>query len=442
MQIITSNCDESPTEINQFNIGDEVRVQGFVSSIRTMKWGCFVILRCKFGFIQCVFSSEMLQSITISSESYITINGVVKSASLKDLSLCYRNLEIDVKGIIDYSQRVESPPIDLTKQHLDINLDVDFNYRQYSLRHARYRSIFKVKSMISHLYSQFFVNKGFTQIHSPKIVSIGAEGGADVFKLNYFEKNAFLAQSPQFYKQMMVPVFGSVFEIAPVYRAEKHNTSRHVNEYVSLDIETELSSSMYELMEIQIEMLNYVFTELSKRCSYELEYLGVELPTLSEYIVLDFDDAHRLIFEKFGIDHLNSPDLAPEEERLICDYVKKQYDIDFVYIVNYPLSKRPFYTKANPDNPNKSQSFDLLFKGLEISTGGERLSSYDDYVSSMFSKGLDHTQYKEYLDTFKCSMPRHGGFGMGLERLVSTICNLSNVKEASLFPRDRTRITP
>ncbi|HBD96137.1 MAG: aspartate--tRNA(Asn) ligase [Spirochaetes bacterium GWF1_31_7] len=426
-------------------IDSEITITGMVQNSRVTGWGGFIIIRTPNNNIQCVLDRNTLniEPEAIKVEAAIKITGIVKSATIKDISIVPRNIEIHVKTVEILSSPSENPlPVDTTKKELNINLNTNFDKRPLTLRHPRQRAIFRISSTIFNEFGNFLTTNGFTRICSPKIVKTGAEGGANIFKLDYFETNAYLAQSPQFYKQIMIGTFGRVFEEAPVFRAEKHDTSRHLNEYISLDLEMILENGFTDLIQVETKLLKHIFSKLNELCSNELELLGVTVPDIEKIVTIKFDDVHDIIFKEFNKDYRGEKDLAPEEESLICGYAKKNWDTELLFVTHFPTVKRPFYTMDDPDDEGKTLSFDLLFRGMEITTGGQRLNVYDDYLKKMKSFGLNTELFDSYLQSFRYGMPPHGGLGLGLERLTALICGLSNVKEASLFPRDINRLEP
>ena len=377
------------------------------------------------------------------TESALKIKGIVKNSTIKDLSIYPRDIEIQVSNIeVLSTPSISQLPLDTTKKELSANLDTKFDLRPLSLRHPKQRAIFKIASVVYNEFGNFLTDNGFTRISSPKIVFSGAEGGANIFNIDYFNRKAFLAQSPQFYKQMMVGVFGRVFETGPVFRAEKHDTSRHLNEYISLDIEMSLNSGYEELMQIETAVLISIFNKIKTDCKNEVELLGIELPQINKIYAIKFKEIKEIIFNKYKKDYRNEKDLCPEEEALISKFIKEEYGSDFVFVTHYPTEKRPFYAMPDPENPDETRSFDLLYKGLEITTGGQRLNKFVEYETKMNQLGMNISLFESYLQAFKYGMPPHGGLGLGLERLVAQLCNLPNVKEASLFPRDINRLEP
>lgn len=423
--------------------GKEIEITGLLHNFRIMSWGVFIFIRCNNYLIQCIGNKKLFNTEELRKESFIKIKGIFVQANIKNAMINPNNMEIKLSEFsVLNSSEYEALPLEISKNEIKTNLNNLFNYRQLSLRNAKQKAIFTIQSEVEMAFSNALIKLGFTKINSPKIVNIGAEGGSEVFSLKYFEQNAFLTQSPQFYKQMMVPVFGQVFEVNPVFRAERFNSSRHVNEYISLDIEMQLSNSFEELIEVEVFVLNEIFNTLKNNCSHEINLLNIEMPNISNYIVLKFHEVHEIVFKEFGKNYIGENDLSPEEEKLICEYAKNKYNTEFVFVTHYPTSKRPFYAKSCNKNSEETVSFDLLFRGIEITTGGERIHEYKELKEKMESLNMETEFFTEYLETFKYGMPKHGGFGLGLERLVSKICNLENVKEASLFPRDRNRLKP
>ncbi len=424
---------------------NEIEITGMIQNLRVLAWGAFLILRTPVYTIQTVIDKNNINipPETLKVESTVKIKGMVKKAVIKDKAINPRDFEIQVKEInVISAPSVETLPVDTTKKELAINLNTKFDMRPLTLRHPRERAVFKIASVICNEFARYLTSISFTRICSPKIVKSGAEGGANIFELDYFKTKAYLAQSPQFYKQMMVGVFGRVFEIAPVFRAEKHDTSRHLNEYISLDFEMGFLNSFYDIIQVEANALNSIFAKIKETCSNEIELLEIKIPELTKIICIKFDEVHQIILDEYKKDFRKEKDLDPEEERLICEYAKNKWDTEFVFVTHYPTEKRPFYAKEDPEEPSRTLSFDLLFRGLEITTGGQRLHQYDEYINKMKKLGMNIESFDSYLQCFKFGMPPHGGLGLGLERLTSCICGLANVKEASLFPRDINRLEP
>ena len=281
----------------------------------------------------------------------------------------------------------------------------------------------------------------FTEIKTPKIISSGTEGGTNIFELKYFDKTAYLAQSPQFYKQTMVGSgFERVFEIGPVFRAEIHDTIRHLNEYTSLDFEMGFIDNEQDVIDMQEKAIKFIFNTLLTEHKELIEEFNIDIKIPENIPRIHFLEALE-IASKFNVKNMDG-DISPEGERVICDYFEKEKYSSFVYIIGYPVKKRPMYTMPDERLPGYTRSFDLLFKGLEVTTGGQRINDYKMLKDRIKEFGGNPKEFKHYLDIFKYGMPPHGGLGMGLERLTMKFLNLTNVREASLFPRDRNRLIP
>ena len=417
-------------------VNEKVCIQGWIYKIRRLKSITFVIIRDRSSLVQCVLDNKDLNLLDINIESVVSIIGNVKEGknSLNPFEIQVENIEIINKA-------KEELPIEINKENLEVNLDTMLNNRVLSLRHKKINAIFKIHNIIVNSFREFLNSEGFTEINTPKIVKEGAEGGTEVFEIKYFENKAYLAQSPQFYKQMMVGAgFERVFEIGHAYRAEEHNTNRHLNEYVSMDLEMGFIENELDIMEIEERLLKYILESLDKKGKEYLDLLQVELPVINgEIPKIKFKDAINILKENYNKDDLDG-DLDPEAEKLLCEYAKEKLNSDFIFLNNYPRKKRPMYTM--PYGEEETHSFDLLFKGIEITTGGQRIHDYEMLVENMKYKGLNLNNYESYLELFKYGMPKHGGLAIGLERITAKILNLENVREATLITRDRKRLIP
>ena len=420
-------------------VGKTVKMNGAVHNIRDMGEFAFIILRKAEGLVQCVYEEEKTEFDLkdLKEESAVEVTGVI---ALEERAP--QGFELRLTGIRVLSEPAETMPIAINKWKMNTSLETRLSLRPVSLRNVRERAKFKIQEGIVRGFREFLSSQGFTEVHTPKIVSRGAEGGANVFKLNYFNKKAELGQSPQFYKQMMVGVFDRVFEVAPVFRAEKHNTTRHLNEYIGLDFEMGYIDSFEDVMAMETGFLKYTMELLKSEYKKELDMLGIDLPSISQIPQVRFDEAKQLVSEKYNRKIRNPFDLEPEEEVLIGRYFKEEYDSDFVFVTHYPSKKRPFYAMDDPADARFTLSFDLLYKGLEITTGGQRIHDYQMILEKMEKRGMDPEDIKDYLMIFKYGMPPHGGLGIGLERLTMRLLDEQNVRETSLFPRDVTRLEP
>ena len=418
--------------------GMEVKAEGAVHRVRNMGEIVFVVLRQAEGLLQTVFDREGFeQAGDIREGCTVRVEGVLRREERAP-----RGVEIAAESAEILSVPVGPLPLPVDKRKLGASLEARLDHRAISLRNVRERARFRVQEGIVRGFRDFLYSQGFTEIHTPKIGAKGAEGGANIFKLSYFHRPAVLAQSPQFYKQMMVGVFDRVFETGPVFRAEKHNTRRHLNEYTSLDFEMGYIRGMEDVMGMETEMLRYVMEILKREYARELELLDVTVPEIPFIPALRFDEAKCLVSETYGRRARAPFDLEPEEESLIGTYAKETFGSDFVFITHYPSKKRPFYAMDDPQDVRFTLSFDLLYKGMEITTGGQRIHDYRMLTDKMAARGMTDEGMEEYLEAFRCGMPPHGGLGIGLERLTVQLLGEDNVREGCLFPRDMGRLTP
>lgn len=420
--------------------GEVVKINGAVHVIRDMGTVAFVILRKREGLLQCVYEKETAEFDikTIKEAATLEVTGV-----LKQNEKAPNGIEITMQKVEILSEpEAEMMPLAISKWKLNTSLEAKLNYRSIALRNIRERAKFRIQEGLTRAFRDFLYSQEFTEIHTPKIGAKGAEGGANIFKLEYFHRPAVLAQSPQFYKQMMVGVFDRVFETAPVFRAEKHNTKRHLNEYTSLDFEMGYIDGFEDIMAMETGFLQYMVDLLKKDYEKELKILGVTLPNVDKIPTVRFDEAKRKVAEKYGRKIRNPYDLEPEEEALIGQYFKEECDADFVFVTHYPSKKRPFYAMDDPADPTFTLSFDLLYHGLEITTGGQRIHDYNMLLEKIEKRGMTTEGMEQYMDTFKHGMSPHGGLGIGLERLTMKLIGEDNVRETTLFPRDMSRLEP
>ncbi|MDY3917690.1 MAG: aspartate--tRNA(Asn) ligase [Candidatus Limivivens sp.] len=419
--------------------GEAVKVNGTIHTIRDMGEVAFVVLRKRDGLLQCVYEENVTRFDLkdLKEASSVEITGRL----LKE-ERAPQGIEIRIDEIRVLSEPTEPLPLPIAKWKLNTSLEAKLNMRSISLRNLQERAKFRIQEGIVRGFRDFLYGQGFTEIHTPKLGAKSAEGGSNLFKLDYFHRPAVLQQSPQLYKQMMVGVFERVFETGPVFRAEKHNTKRHLNEYTSLDFEMGYIDSFEDLMAMETGFLQYMLALLEKDYKKELEILNVKLPKADQIPAVRFDRAKELVAEKYNRKIRNPFDLEPEEEALIGRYFKEEYDSNFVFITYYPSKKRPFYAMDDPEDSRFTLSFDLLFDGLEITTGGQRIHDYKMLTEKIAAKGMTEEGLEQYLDTFKHGMPPHGGLGIGLERLTMKLLGEDNVRETTLFPRDLSRLEP
>ena len=419
--------------------GTEVKVNGAVHTIRDMGNVAFVILRKRDGLVQCVFEEGVtaFDLKELKEASAVEVLGTIRKEER-----AAHGIEIRLKEIKVLSEPDEPLPLPISKWKLNTSLEAKLNMRPISLRNVRERAKFKIQEGLVRGFRDFLYEQGFTEIHTPKLGAKSAEGGANLFKLEYFHRPAILQQSPQLYKQMMVGVFDRVFETGPVFRAEKHNTKRHLNEYTSLDFEMGYIDGFEDIMAMETGFLQYMIALLKKDYAEELRLLGVTLPNVDKIPTVRFDEAKEKVAEKYHRQIRNPYDLEPEEEALIGQYFKEEYDADFVFVTHYPSKKRPFYAMDDPADPTYTLSFDLLYQGLEITTGGQRIHDYNKLMEKIEKRGMESEGMEQYLSVFNHGMPPHGGLGIGLERLTMKLVGEDNVRETTLFPRDLSRLEP
>ena len=444
MEYVTGVRKKDTMEISELlelgKLGETVKVNGAIHTIRNMGTVAFVILRKREGLLQTVYEegTAEFELKALKEADTIEAEGV-----LEQNEKAPNGIEIRLKKVTILSEpEDEMMPLAISKWKLNTSLEAKLNYRSISLRNIRERAKFKIQEGVVRGFRDFLYGQGFTEIHTPKIGAKGAEGGANIFKLEYFHRPAVLAQSPQFYKQMMVGVFDRVFETAPVFRAEKHNTKRHLNEYTSLDFEMGYIDGFEDVMAMETGYLQYAMALLEKEYQRELKVLGITLPKVDQIPAVKFSDIKEKVAEKYQHKMRNPFDLEPEEEILIGQYAKEEWDSDFVFVTHYPSKKRPFYAMDDPEDTRYTLSFDLLFKGMEITTGGQRIHDYQKLVDKIAARGMEQDGMEQYLATFKHGMPPHGGLGIGLERLTMKLVGEDNVRETTLFPRDLSRLEP
>lgn len=420
-------------------IGETVRIHGSIYKIRKMSDFAFVLLRTKRTVVQCVYAKEFsnFELDELTEESCVVVTAEVIQEERSKVGYELRMIEVEI-----LSTPSEPSPIVINQKKVDTSLENLLDYRPITLRNEKERAIFKLQEGITAGFRQFLMNHGFTEIHSPKIVAEGAEGGANIFKLNYFGKEAYLAQSPQFYKQMMVGVFERVFEIGPVFRAEKHDTSRHLNEYTGVDFEMGYIEDFTEIMQMETAMLKSTIMYLKENYALELALLKLKLPEIKAIPSVKFMEAKQMVAETYNRQIKDFEDFEPEEEKLLCELIQKRTSSEFIFVTHYPSKKRPFYAMENPENTEETLSFDLLFRGLEITTGGQRIHSYEEQLEKMRKRGMDPEHFAGYLMAHKYGLPPHGGLGLGLERFTAKLLGFENVRSATLFPRDINRLMP
>lgn len=415
-------------------VGSSITFCACVHKIRNMGGFSFIILRTGRYILQSVYTSNACEGDfdSLCEGAYVKVTGDVKKEERANY-----DCEITLSSFEILSKPAEEYPLHVSSKKLGCSIETSMDHRSVALRHPEQRAVFKIAEGVVSGFRDFMLSQNFTEIHTPKIVAAGAEGGANIFKLKYFDKDAYLAQSPQFYKQTCVAFFDRVFEIAPVYRAEKHNSTRHLNEYIGLDFEMAFINDMHDVMAMETAMLKYVVNYLSKNYRHELEMLDAKLPVIKDIPSVTFFEALDIL----GKPH-NQFDLDPTDEVKLCKYAKENFDSEFIFVEKFPGLKRPFYAMDSKEDPKLAESFDLLFRGLEITTGGQRIHDYAEQVAKLKRYHVEPEELGAYIDIHRYGMPPHGGLGIGLERLVMKLLGLNNIREASLFPRDIHHLDP
>ena len=414
-------------------VGQRVRVQGWLHAVRRHREFSFVVVRDGWGAVQAI-ATDLSALDGVQLESVVELEGAVRDEPQLELH--------------DVAIRVVSPvtrptPVVLGKKALTAPLASLLEHGVTANRHPTRRAVFRIGAAAMRGFRAALDRDGFVEIQSPKLVELATEGGAGVFAVDYFGRPAFLAQSPQLFKQIMVGVFERVYEVGPVFRAEPHDTARHINQYTSLDVELGFIDSHLDVMAQLTGVLRAMFAEIAASCADELRLLGAALPAVPAVVPqLHFTEAQALVAGALGEHERDQPDLSPEGERWLGRWASEQHGSELLFVVGYPMSKRPFYTHPEPGRPGSSRSFDLLFRGTELVTGGQRLHRHADYVAALAARGMSPAPLAGYLDAFESGMPPHGGFAIGLERLLMQLLGLPNIRLAALFPRDLTRLSP
>ena len=424
------------------HVGERVRVQGWLHTVRRLGGISFLVIRDGWGMLQAVAGDEAelapLAEAGAGAESVIAVEGTLTAAAQAPGGVELRDVRVEVLVPV-----TEPPPVTLGKRELRASLATLLDEAVIANRHPLRRALLRLGAGVMAGFRATLSARDFTEIQSPKLVAAATEGGANVFSVDYFGRAAYLAQSPQFYKQMMVGVFERVFEVGPVFRAEPHDTTRHINEYVSLDAEFGFIESHFTVMALLRDVISGMLATLAEGYAAELALLRVSLPEVPEAVPhLHFAEAQELIFRRHGVDVRGEPDLSPQDERWLGEWARAEHGSDFLYVTGFPMRKRPFYTHPDPARPEYSNSFDLLFRGVELVTGGQRLHRYADYVAALERTGLPYAPFAAYLEAFRYGMPPEGGFAIGLERLLMQLTGVPSVKLATLFPRDINRLTP
>ncbi len=412
-------------------VGETVVLQGWVHNRRDLGGIQFLLLRDRSGAVQCVFENTPLPLF----ESCVEVHGtVVENAKAPG------GLEVHGRTLNIITAATNPPPIEIAKEEWHANPDTLLEYRHVSLRGLKAQATLKTQAELVRAFREYLDGAGFTEIFTPKLVAAGAEGGANLFEVDYYGKRAYLAQSPQLYKQIMVGVYERVYEVAPVYRAELSHTSRHLAEYLSLDVEMGFIEDDSDLMTLGETLLKHMMAQVAERCALQLKRLGAEVPNPDvDFPRIPLLEARELVAKRYG-HNTGGKDLDPEAERLLGRWAQEEHGSDFVFVTHYPQAARPFYTYPTPDG--LTRGLDLIFRGVEIASGGQRIHEYATLVDELLKRAMEPDDFRGYLEVFKHGMPPHGGFAIGTERLTALLLGIPNVRFTRAFPRDGSRLQP
>ena len=428
------------------HVGEVVKMSGWIDVRRDHGKMIFFVLRDRTGRIQSIVLPDAPEVIEVAShvkiQSAVQVEGLVKERPNKNATPgSLDTYELELKSLTVLGSPVEDLPIDVSQVEMGLQLDTLLNNRTIALRNDKIRGIFTMYSELLASYEQAMRGAGFTEIKTPKILEAATEGGANFFKISYFDREAYLAQSPQFYKQAGMSVFERVFEIGTVFRAEPHFTTRHVNEYTGFDAEMGFIEGVEDVMDALEETMYAMFEHIAKHCSAELALHNAEAPARVAVPRIRLTEALEILKKEFDKE-VEDQDIDSEGERMICQYVKEKYGSDMVFLTHYPTHLRPFYSMPSADDPKYTETFDLLFRGVEIASGGQRIHLPEMLEESVKAKGLNPDDFKDYVDIFRFGTPPHGGWGLGSERIIQRLLNLGSIKEAVLYPRDVKRLAP
>lgn len=429
------------------HVGEEVLVKGWVHVRRDHGKLIFIDIRDRGGLMQVVFIPQVSAEAhsvasTLKNEDVVEITGKVNARPEKLINpkIASGTVELEAHAVTVLA-RAETLPFDMSKEVLDVELPTQLDHRALTLRHPSVKAVFKVQATIIDAFREFMKSQDFFEFQAPAITPATAEGGAEVFEIKYFDHKAFLTQSPQLYKQIVMTAYERVFSVNKVFRAEPSVTTRHLTEIVSLDAEMAFINSWTDVRDMAEATVRFILERVGRECGPELALLGATLPTMIPNTpTLSLKEAQEKIFAVTGKDARGEKDLNPEDERAICEIIKNETGSDFVFVYGYPTRKKPFYVYPNPENPEVNEGMDLLCRGIEWLSGGRRINDYAQLREHVKLWDMDESKVKMFLDAFKYGAPPEGGFAFGAERMTMQILGLKNVREACMFPRDLSRI--
>lgn len=425
--------------------GEEVSISGWVDVRRDQGKMVFFDIRDRSGKVQAVVlpNSEAIEiAKTASLESAVRIEGKVNERPEKNRNAKIQNGDIELEVLkLEVIGSAEPLPFDMSLTGFNLDLPTELDHRALTLRHPRLQAIFKVQAVIIDSFREYLKSQDFFEFQAPAIAPATAEGGAEVFEVNYFDKKAYLSQSPQLYKQIVMTAFERVFSVNKVFRAEPSVTTRHLTEIVSLDAEMGFINSWHDVRDMSEETVRYILKQVGEKCAADLELLGATLPVMiAKTPTLSLTEAQEKIKAVKGRDIVGEKDLNPEDERELCEIIKAETGSDFVYVYGYPTKKKPFYVYPNPENPEFNEGMDLLCRGVEWLSGGRRVNDYKQLLQHVKDWNMDENKIAMFLEAFRYGVPPEGGFAFGAERMTMQILELKNIREATMFPRDMSRI--
>lgn len=424
-------------------MGETVTIAGWLHRLRDMKNFGFAIIRDRSGLVQAVLNPEQLESLRgLQVETVLKLSGKVVKKQSKDKNANEVEVQVDAMEIL--SPVMDTPPVEINNHDLDANLDTLLDNRVVTLRHPKQRAIFRVQAAIVHGFRAYMERQGFTEIFFPVLSGAASEGGAEFFEVNYYDRKATLSQSAQLYKQITMGVYEGVYGLSYSFRAEKFGTSRHLTEFNQLEFEMGFVTDIEELMEVEEAAIREMFATVERDCATELSLLGVKLPPLGEkFPRISLKEALLAYKTEGGVDETKEPDLSPAAEKWLSTvWAPEHFGSGFVFVTDWSPAKRPFYAKVDPANPENTLTFDVIGFGSEITSGGLRINRYDEQVQRLKDKGLNPADFEDYLTMHKYGIPPEGGWAIGLQRFTQNILQLSNIKEATIFPRDVQRLRP
>lgn len=427
------------------HVGKEVLIGAWVDVRRDQGKMIFFDFRDRSGKVQGVVlpKSDALEvGKGIRPEFVVSVTGVVNKRPEKNVNAEVQNgdIELEIKNIEILSE-AEPLPFDMSDHGFNLDLTTQLDHRALSLRHPRLQAIFKVQAVIIDSFREFMKSQEFFEFQAPVITPAVAEGGAEVFEVNYFDKKAFLSQSPQLYKQIVMTAFERVFSVNKIFRAEPSATTRHLTEVVSLDAEMGFIDSWRDVRDMSQETVRFILKRVDEECSQELALLEATLPVmLDDTPTLSLTEAQEKLFNKTGRDSRGEKDLNPEDERTLCEIVKEETGSDFVYVYGYPTRQKPFYVYPSPESPEFNEGMDLLCRGVEWLSGGRRIHAYPQLMEHVQKWGMDPEKISMFLEAFRYGAPPEGGFAFGAERITMQILGIKNIREVTMFPRDMNRI--